>query len=187
MGFQADAERVTPIDLAEFRIGDHVGHRRPSSPPAGSPPLSVMPRNDVVDDDPAILGGHLAHARNSASLYRNLIDLRADPVEMPVDALGVASRPKIPPARFKGPVCTALMSLRSNTRHRSSSRRVPRKVQPGLVIIDRGYAVNHTDDRPAASGFGLANGVCHTSATPENCPAICSALASMDLCSCQPM
>jgi hypothetical protein len=49
-----------------------------------------------------------------------------------------------------------------------------------LGIIDRGYAVNHTDERPAAAGFGLANGVCHTPATPENSPAIRSALASID-------
>jgi hypothetical protein len=45
---------------------------------------------------------------------------------------------------------------------------VPRKLHPGFVIIEGGYAVNQTEDRPIAPGLGFANGVCHTDATPEN-------------------
>jgi len=52
-----------------------------------------------------------------------------------------------------------------------------------LVIIEIGYAVNQTDDFPiAAAGLGMANGVYHTAPTPENCPAIALALASIDSC-----
>jgi hypothetical protein len=43
--------------------------------------------------------------------------------------------------------------------------------------------VNQTDDFAiAAVGLGMANGLCHTSPTPENCPAIALALASIDSC-----
>jgi hypothetical protein len=52
-----------------------------------------------------------------------------------------------------------------------------------LVIIEIGYAVNQTEDFSiAAAGLGVANGLCHTSPTPENCPAIALALASIDSC-----
>ena len=52
--------------------------------------------------------------------------------------LGVASQPKTPPARFRGPVCTALMPIASNASHSSSSPKVLRKERPGLVIIEMG-------------------------------------------------
>jgi hypothetical protein len=49
------------------------------------------------------------------------------------------------------------------------------------VIIDMGYAVNHTDDFPVTTfGFGLAYGLCHTLPIPENWLAIRLASASMD-------
>jgi len=43
--------------------------------------------------------------------------------------------------------------------------------------------VNQTDDFAiTAVGLGVANGLCHTSAMPENCPEILLASASMDFC-----
>jgi hypothetical protein len=71
--------------------------------------------------------------------------------------LGVGCHPVSPPARLTGPVCRALMPIRSKLRHRSGSARVPRKELPGLVISESGYAVNQTPAaRIADSGFGLA-------------------------------
>jgi hypothetical protein len=43
--------------------------------------------------------------------------------------------------------------------------------------------VNQTDDLAiAAAGSGMANGLCHTAPTPENCPETLPALASIDSC-----
>ena len=51
----------------------------------------------------------------------------------------------------------------------------------GLVIIEIGYAVNHTDaDSTAWRGSGLAKGFCHMLPWPENCRLIAFASASMD-------
>jgi hypothetical protein len=88
--------------------------------------LAGVPGHDVVDDDATVGRGHLAQ---TADLYvgaEHLVDLAADPVEVPVNA-GVASQPKTPPARFRGPVCTAVMPIASNASHNSSSPKVLRK------------------------------------------------------------
>ena len=58
---------------------------------------------------------------------------------------------------------------------------VPRNVQPGLVIMEIGYAVNQTEVfSMAARGSGLANGFCHMLPWPENCRPNSMASASMD-------
>ena len=51
-----------------------------------------------------------------------------------------------------------------------------------MVIIEIGYAVNQTEDFPiAAAGIGDGErGLPHTLPTPENCPAMALALASID-------
>ena len=71
--------------------------------------------------------------------------------------VGVLSRPKIPPARFSGPVCSPLIPIAVNTRHKCSSASVPRNEHPGLVTIEIGYAVNQTEDFSiAVLGLGSA-------------------------------
>ena len=73
------------------------------------------------------------------------------------------------------------MPMVSNACHRSSSPSVPRNEVPGLVIIEIGYAVNHTDAFSiAARGSGLAYGFCHMLPCPENCLAKSYASCSID-------
>jgi hypothetical protein len=53
-----------------------------------------------------------------------------------------------------------------------------------LVIIEAGYAVNHTEALSiAARGFGFAYGFCDMPRDPENCAATAPAPASIDRCS----
>ena len=52
--------------------------------------------------------------------------------------LGVVSQPDRPPAFFTGPVCSAVIPMRWKASHRSWSPSVPRKDEPGLVIIEMG-------------------------------------------------
>src|SRR4029453_2244071 len=60
------------------------------------------------------------------------------------------------------------MPIASKAAHRSSSPRVPRNDVPGLVIMEIGYAVNHTEDFwIAARGSGLQYGFCHVLPWPE--------------------
>ena len=95
--------------------------------------------------------------------------------------LGVGSQPNSPPAFFTGPVCTPSIPIASNAAHSASSPSVPRKEVPGLVIMEMGYAVNHTDAfSMAARGSGLANGFCHMLPWPENCLANSTASESID-------
>ena len=52
---------------------------------------------------------------------------------------------------------------------------------PGLVIMEIGYAVNHTDVFSiAARGSGLAKGFCHILPWPENSVAYLFASSSIE-------
>jgi hypothetical protein len=99
--------------------------------------LPGVPGHDVVDDDAAVRRCHLGQAAELHVGAEHLVDLRADPVEVPVNAGGRLPA-EDPPARFRGPVCTALMPIASNASHSSSSPKVLRKEWPGLVIIEMG-------------------------------------------------
>jgi hypothetical protein len=50
--------------------------------------LASVPRHDVVDDDPAVHRRHLAQATELQLAAEYVIDLGADPVEVPVNAWG---------------------------------------------------------------------------------------------------
>ena len=76
----------------------------------------------------------------------------------------------MPPARFTGPVCMAVIPIDSKASQRSWSPRVPRNEWPALVMSEIGYAVNQTGAFSiAARGSGSANGFCHMLPWPVNC------------------
>src|SRR5205823_7355798 len=50
--------------------------------------LTGVPRHDVVDDDAAVRRRHLAQATELQFGAEHLVDLRADPVEVPINAGG---------------------------------------------------------------------------------------------------
>lgn len=94
---------------------------------------------------------------------------------------GVARHPSIPPACFTGPVCTAVTPMSENACHSDSSPSELRKLAPGAVMIEIGYAVNHTEPRStAARGLGSAYGFCHMLPLPDNCSAINFASCRID-------
>ncbi|SPZ42569.1 Uncharacterised protein [Rhodococcus wratislaviensis] len=94
---------------------------------------------------------------------------------------GVARHPLMPPACFTGPVWTAVTPISEKACHRDSSPSELRKLARGAVMIEIGYAVNHTDPRStAARGFGSAYGFCHMLPLPDNCSAINFASCRID-------
>ena len=71
--------------------------------------------------------------------------------------VGVYSRPRMPPARFIGPVCMPPMPISRKTRQSPGSPRLSSTDSPGPVICEGGYAVNHTEaSAEAARGCGTA-------------------------------
>ena len=63
--------------------------------------LPGVPRHDVVDDDPAVPRCHLAQAAELHFAAEHLVDLGADPVEMPVNTGGHLPA-KDPPGPLQG-------------------------------------------------------------------------------------
>jgi len=102
-----------------------VPHSHLRQPEVGA--LPGVPGHDVVDDDAAVPSCHLAQAAELHIGAEHPIDLAADPVEVPVNARGRLPAEDPPPARFNGPVCTAVMPIASNASHRSSSPKELRK------------------------------------------------------------
>ena len=80
--------------------------------------------------------------------------------------LGVISQPEMPPASLTGPVCTASIPTALEDLPQVVVASVPRNDRPGLVVIERGYAVNQTDAfATAARGRSPARVAAHAAQT----------------------
>src|SRR5690606_33895292 len=95
--------------------------------------------------------------------------------------LRVVFQPRMPPARFIGPVCIPSIPISSKNFHNSSLLNADRADSFFLAINDIGYAVYQTDARAiAARGCGLAYGLRHMWPLPESFDASLLAPDSID-------
>ena len=112
-----------------------VAHVHLGQPEVGA--LAGVARDDVVDHDAAVSGGDLAHASELLLGAERLVEARADPVEVTVDAgRGLPARDAARPLHWSG-VHRGDARI-SKAAHRPSSPKVARKDSPALVIMDIG-------------------------------------------------
>jgi hypothetical protein len=139
-----------------------------------------MAGNDVVDHHSEVPSRHVTHRPELLLSSERLVDLGADSVKVPIHAgRGI-------PAHQATPLLdrTRVEAVDADLLECGPEllvAQVPRNEVPGLVIMEIGYAVNHTDAfSMAARGSGLANGFCHMLPWPENWVAKAFASSSID-------
>jgi hypothetical protein len=96
--------------------------------------LAAVPGNDVADEHGAVV----ARVPDHGLVLRASVP-KAGSISLPMrsklpSTVGVYSRPRMPPARFMGPVCMPPMPMSRKTRQSSGSPRLSSTDSPGPVI-----------------------------------------------------